>query len=101
MLPEELVRSPRATPPKELDRSEGTGGGGVESTQMTVRSGLPWFETMIEGSLLGRVRVRRGEEVKEGRKIEWEVVEWVDDGSRSPTKRKIDDVDKGTGGDGV
>jgi hypothetical protein len=34
---------------------------------------------MIEGSKLGRVKVSRGKkETDDGRKIEWEVVEWTD-----------------------
>lgn len=101
LLPEELVGSPRESPQGEVGGRGELGAQTVPGTDMTVRSGLPWFETMIEGSLLGRVRVRRGEEVKEGRKIEWEVVEWVDDGERSPRKRTIDDVEMEGKGKGV
>jgi hypothetical protein len=48
-----------------------------------VGEGLPWFEAMIEGSALGRVKVRRGLEEREGRRVEWEVVEWTDGGEEA------------------
>ena len=65
----------------------------VAQAPVRVRQGLPWFESMIDGSQLGRVKVRRGEEQKNGRRVEWEIVEWTegDDQSTreaSPTKRQ-------------
>jgi len=68
------------------------------------REGLPWFETMIEGSNLGRVKRSRGHgHTSDGRlKVEWEIVEWTDDGTEGETpangKRKLADVE---GGDSI
>ena len=64
------------------------------SAPVRVRQGLPWFESMIDGSQLGKVKVRRGEETKDGRRVEWEIVEWTDEAGgdnerdASPGKRK-------------
>ena len=70
--------------------------------------GNPWFEEMIEGSELGRIKRRRGGESSADGKttVEWEVVEYETEsgdiaGSGAP-KRKIgnlndDDVDMRTG----
>ena len=61
------------------------------------REGLPWFETMVEGSKLGKMSRTRGQSrTGDGRlKVEWEIVEW-DDGSEGETlvtgKRKLDDM---------
>lgn len=67
------------------------------SAPVRVTQGLPWFESMIEGSKLGRVRVSRGQkEMDGGRKVEWEVVEWTDDaeeGGNINSKRKLADVE--------
>ena len=60
--------------------------------------GLPWFETMVEGSRLGKMR-RQGER-REGKgwRVEWEIVEWTDGDEEVPEtaaaggKRKLDDV---------
>ena len=67
--------------------------------------GAPWFEEMVEGSALGRMRRRRGGETsQDGRtRVEWEVVEFdggEDDGSSSGgavgvAKRKIGDFGDG------
>ncbi len=59
-----------------------------------VREGIPWFDSMIEGSKLGKVKVRRGEETKDGRRVEWEIVEWANDREESPSKRKVDDMEQ-------
>jgi len=67
------------------------------SAPVRVTQGLPWFESMIEGSKLGRVKVSRGQkEMDGGRKVEWEVVEWTDEaeeGGNINSKRKLADVD--------
>ena len=58
----------------------------------------PWFEEMIQGSDLGRIKRRRGGETSVDGKstVEWEVVEFDDGagelGGTGPTKRKIDNV---------
>ena len=70
--------------------------------------GNPWFEEIIEGSELGRVKRRRGGESSADGKttVEWEVVEFDseqgDGGGNGPSKRKIgslndDDVEMKTG----
>ncbi|KIW69564.1 hypothetical protein PV04_05434 [Phialophora macrospora] len=73
----------------------------VTRTQRSGRSGgLTWFEEMLEGSRLGRVQnTRRGVGVTNdgSTRVEWEVSEYVDDGSEAPptpgsSKRKIEAV---------
>jgi hypothetical protein len=62
--------------------------------------GLSWFEEMLEGSRLGRTQnVRRGIGVSPDGKtrVEWEISEFLDEGSGEPqtqpgSKRKIGDV---------
>lgn len=59
--------------------------------------GEPWFEEMIEGSELARLRRRRGGKTSADGKssVEWEIVEFEDDGNRTPGKRKIREEGKG------
>lgn len=59
--------------------------------------GLPWFEAMVEGSRLGKMRTSRVRRTAgDGRiKVEWEIREWTaedDDKQTSTTigKRKLD-----------
>lgn len=60
--------------------------------------GLPWFETMVQGSKLGNMKKSWGSRSSgSGRyKVEWEIVEWTegdDDNSTSaPPKRKLGEV---------
>lgn len=72
---------------------------------------IPWFDSIVEGSRLGgRLRTARGSRVSAdgASRVEWEVVEYTDDGGGSETvstpsshngaKRKMgdrDDVDEG------
>lgn len=61
--------------------------------------GAPWFEEMVEGSRLGRIKRRRGGQTSaDGKsKVEWEVVEFTTepgDGERGTGKRKLDQVGK-------
>jgi hypothetical protein len=59
--------------------------------------GLPWFETMVEGSRLGKMKKRSGQRQSGRYKVEWEIVEWTDDGesgTSSPAKRKLDEVEE-------
>jgi len=71
----------------------------VPGTNISEYEGLPWFETMIEGSNLGRVKRSKGKGLtKDGRvRVEWEIVEWTDDGAEGDTqmtsKRKLAAVD--------
>jgi len=66
---------------------------------ITQRQGVPWFETLIEGSTLGNIRRTRGKgQTEDGQiKVEWEVMEWTDDGTEEETqgnsKRKLADLD--------
>ncbi|KAE8446680.1 hypothetical protein EG329_011724 [Mollisiaceae sp. DMI_Dod_QoI] len=61
-----------------------------------VNEGLPWFETMVEGSKLGKMKKSWGSRHSDnGRfKVEWEIVEWTDgdDDSSTPSKRKFGEV---------
>lgn len=62
--------------------------------------GTPWFEEMIEGSELGRIKRRKGGTRSfDGRsRVKWEVVEFEGDGNeekiQSATKRKLDTMGK-------
>jgi len=60
---------------------------------------LPWFEKMVEGSSLGRIRRTGLRKEGNGRVVEWEIMEWTEGGDDGSTlgKRKIDDVE-GDGG---
>lgn len=96
LLPPEAAEGLESPPPSDRITPAGAQDlqrGAVAQTPVRVRQGLPWFESMIDGSQLGRVKVRRGEEEKNGRRVEWEIVEWTegDEQSRreaSPTKRQ-------------
>jgi len=50
------------------------------------RRGQPWFEELIEGSELGKIRMRRGGQTSADGKtsVEWEVVEFNSDGRGDP-----------------
>jgi len=67
----------------------------------------PWFEELVEGSALGRLVKRRGgQRSRDGTtSIEWEVVEWTNDGEGEPElptrsstpgggKRKIGELER-------
>ncbi|KAL8938783.1 MAG: hypothetical protein Q9216_003705 [Gyalolechia sp. 2 TL-2023] len=80
-----------ATKEKALDRRTVSEGKEV--------SGAPWYEELIEGSELGRLkRKRAGKSSVDGRtKVEWEVVEFTSepgDAGTSTGKRKLDQVGK-------
>lgn len=70
--------------------------------------GTPWFEEMIQGSELGKMKRRRGGQSSSGvsSKVEWEIVEFTDGDEEnsifSTGKRKIDiagdDVEMRVGG---
>lgn len=75
MLPEEALTD--AESDREAIKSvvPHAGGSVVDGDE---NEGLPWFDTMIQGSKLGKMR-RQGEK-REGKgwKVEWEIVEWTD-----------------------
>ena len=63
--------------------------------------GTPWFEEMIQGSQLGRIKRRRGGETSSDghTKVEWEITEYEssegDVGNASTAKRKLGSLDTG------
>ncbi|EOO03050.1 hypothetical protein UCRPA7_1451 [Phaeoacremonium minimum UCRPA7] len=66
-------------------------------------SGLPWFDTMMQGSILGSLHTSKGSrQSRDGRaRVEWEIVEWkADDDSENSSlgKRKLQDRDDQDGG---
>ena len=81
---------------------------GDEGRNQEVRrnQGLPWFDSMVEGSILGNMkRTMEMQTARAGRTVhvEWEIVEWTageeDDGDShentdapNPVKRKLDDI---------
>ena len=56
--------------------------GGDVTTALQATFGVPWFDSMVEGSKLGNIRRRQGiERSQDGSStIEWEVVEYSNDG---------------------
>lgn len=64
--------------------------------------GLPWFDTMVQGSKLGNLGTTKGNSRSRygAVRIEWEIVEYTeDDGDDAPRpgKRKLDDGDDSQG----
>ena len=54
----------------------------------------------MRNTRLGRFKQQRGGHTEGGVQVEWEVTEWTegddaDDGSATPNKRKIGDIDDG------
>ncbi|RDW78396.1 hypothetical protein BP5796_06248 [Coleophoma crateriformis] len=69
-----------------------------ETSALQTTEGLPWFNTMIEGSKLGKMRTSKGQRrSSNGRvQVEWEIMEWTDEGnddSHVTGKRKLGDLD--------
>ncbi|KAH8815652.1 hypothetical protein F5884DRAFT_773086 [Xylogone sp. PMI_703] len=62
---------------------------------------VPWFETLVQGSRLGKIRRSKGQRrSNDGRtRVEWEIVEWTDDGgdgeNAGSSKRKLDAFEGG------
>lgn len=64
--------------------------------------GAPWFEEIVKNTALGHFKQQRcGHTSRDGSvKVEWEVVEWTegddadDEGSVTPSKRKIGQVEE-------
>jgi hypothetical protein len=90
LLPKEAVEDAKNDKVK-VERKGGLGVGKGDE-------GLPWFDTMIEGSRLGRIRKSWGAgRSDDGRyKVEWEVMEWTDGDEKdlSSVKRKIGEVEE-------
>lgn len=94
MLPKEALDDAESDKEKIENVAPFTGGTALSSDG---DEGLPWFETMVKGSRLGNVRRSWGERRSQnGRfKVEWEIMEWTEDGSEGTTslaKRKIGEV---------
>jgi len=68
---------------------------GSSTLSSDTHEGLPWFETLVEGSRLGKIRKNWGSNQNKNVRIEWEIMEWTDaDGEENiaPGKRKIGEV---------
>jgi len=65
-------------------------------TDNTETNGVPWFERMVKGSSLGRVRRTGLRTEGNGKTVEWEIVEWTDR-EESPLKRKIGELERDVG----
>ena len=90
--------------PGEEEENEVDAVGGVQDKgreELVVREGIPWMESLLEGSEAGRIGRRAGtKRSRDGRiKVEWEVVEWEDGDDNElgipaggTAKRKIGDV---------
>lgn len=69
---------------------------GQTEPEIEEREIVPWFETLVQGSKLGKMRRMRGhKQSSDGRaRVEWEIVEWTDDSedgtSVTSSKRKLD-----------
>lgn len=91
----EAEASQTAAPAPEEDEEE------VYEVRET--SGLPWFDTMLQGSILGSLRTSKGtRQSRDGRvRVEWEIVEWKaedDSDGSSLGKRKLQDREDQEGG---
>jgi hypothetical protein len=77
-------------------------------TEMRESTGVPWFDKLVDGTRLGKMRRSQGTRLsRDGKvKVEWEIVEWTegDDDTEvedadadsaekpSPGKRKLDEM---------
>jgi hypothetical protein len=53
--------------------------------------GVPWFESMVSGSRLGKIKRSAGSKRSGGWSVEWEIVEWTDDdGSGRPLAQETE-----------
>jgi len=95
--------------PKEaLESDSENGNGNPDVTEMQQaepeieeRDIVPWFETLVQGSKLGKLRRMRGQKQSTDgrRRVEWEIMEWTDDAGESDaaasSKRKLDAMASG------
>ena len=60
--------------------------------------GSPWFESLVEGSQLGRIKRQKGGHMSSDGsvQVEWEVVEWTEeeDDSGALGKRKLGEIEE-------
>lgn len=100
MLPEDS-ESEGETEADASEKQEGKEA--VKQIGRQVVGGLPWLDTLVEGSRLGTLRASKGRsQNKSGTvQVEWEVVEWTEGDSSSSGssprngKRKLGDRDDG------
>lgn len=92
----------------ETDKEKIAGGNRVLRGEVTEFETVPWFETMVEGSRLGKMKTSKGTKTDGRFKIEWEIVEWTEgdreehgknEGETAETavtgKRKLSDITVG------
>lgn len=104
---EEMSGEGHASLTESAERALARSTGPEASSALNTLTGpdLPWFEAMLEGSALGRMRRRTGGGISgDGRtRVEWEIVDFgddVDDASaeqrsqRLPMKRRLLDTDE-------
>ncbi|KAH8895163.1 hypothetical protein GQ53DRAFT_744619 [Thozetella sp. PMI_491] len=100
LLPDEDDGAVEAPGTPEEAKMTGTDENVIIYTGRETLGGLPWLDTLMEGSKLGTLRASKGtNQSRDGRvRVEWEVVEWTeDDGGDEgrPGKRKLGDLDEG------
>lgn len=80
----------------DWDVTDTTVAGLVRSRGEQSQASVPWFESMVEGSGLGRVKRSKGSRTEGNTKVEWEVAEWTDgdDGqTANVSKRKLETLE--------
>lgn len=82
---------------EEEEKMEGLGGFGI--VRGVRHRGAPWFESLVEEGKEGWLRRQKGGHTSGdgGVEVEWEVMEWNEDGSEDATttvKRKIGEVEE-------
>ncbi|KAI5465627.1 hypothetical protein BGZ63DRAFT_420180 [Mariannaea sp. PMI_226] len=102
LLPEEAEDKEGKEP------SQSSGSGAIErNTALRQSYGVPWFDGLVEGTRLGKMRRNQGiQQSQDGQvKIEWEIVEYSGDGTEDDNaevamessglgKRKLQDRDE-------
>lgn len=87
---EEMGALPKEAVAEAEEDREMVSGVGSELTQTDA---VPWFEKMVEGSSLGRIRRTGLRKEAGGRVVEWEIVEWTEGDDSTLGKRKIDEIE--------
>lgn len=98
LLPKEALNDAE-TEKAQINSAANTGEKGMIEKHFTEE--LPWFETLVQGSKLGKMKTGRGRKSGGNGKwtVEWEIVEWTadDDMEESNTnsaKRKAGELDE-------
>ena len=120
LIPEPDDSSSSSSPEEEGEGERGAASAAavpVRSTALRESYGVPWFDGMVEGTRLGRMRRSQGiQRSQDGNvNIEWEIVEYTDGtgqgvggnsaadedvemGSSKPGKRKLGEMDESEAG---